>query len=76
MDSPALPQRKPAPGYETLPMQPTGDNDVFQAVVPADKINPRYDFMYFIEVMNNNSQGVIYPELDKETPYVMVKLDR
>jgi hypothetical protein len=62
--------------YETLPMEPTSEKDVFQAVVPANKINPRYDFMYFIEVMNNNGQGLIYPQLDKETPYVMVKLVR
>jgi hypothetical protein len=57
-------------------MEPTSEKDVFQAVVPANKINPRYDFMYFIEVMNNNSQGLIYPQLEKETPYVMVKLVR
>jgi hypothetical protein len=32
--------------------------------------------MYLIEVMDNNGNGRIYPDLNKETPYVFVKLIR
>jgi hypothetical protein len=62
--------------YETLPMHPTGENGSFQAIVPAEQINPKWDFMYFIEVMDNNGNGRIYPDLNKDTPYIFVKLIR
>ena len=29
--------------------------------------------MYFIEVMDNNGKGKIYPEFNVEHPYVIVK---
>jgi hypothetical protein len=32
--------------------------------------------MYFIEAMSKNGNGTIYPDLNKETPYVIVKLQR
>jgi hypothetical protein len=32
--------------------------------------------MYLIEVMDNNGNGRIYPDLNKETPYRFVKLIR
>ena len=62
--------------YETLPMQPTGRADEYQAVVPADKIDPQWDFMYYIEAMDNRGRGRIYPDLEEQTPYVVVKLRR
>jgi hypothetical protein len=62
--------------YQTLPMCPTEEKNVYQAVVPAEQINPKWDFMYLIEVMDNNGNGRIYPDLNKETPYVFVKLIR
>ena len=62
--------------YQTLPMQLTGDKDVYQAVVLAQQIDPKWDFMYFIEVMDNNGTGQIYPDLDTETPYRIVSLIR
>jgi hypothetical protein len=62
--------------YQTLEMLPAGEKDSYQAIVPADQINPEWDFMYFIEVMDNNRKGRIYPDLNKETPYGFVKLIR
>jgi hypothetical protein len=32
--------------------------------------------MYLIEVMDNQGKGKIYPDMNKETPYVFVKVDR
>ncbi len=32
--------------------------------------------MYLIEVMDNNDNGKIYPDLNKETPHIVVKLIR
>lgn len=62
--------------YETLPMQRVGTSDDYEAVVPADKIVPGWDFMYYFEVMDNAGNGKIYPDFEKETPYVVVKLAR
>lgn len=62
--------------YQTVAMQPTGEKDTYAVRVPAEQINPEWDFMYFIEVMNNNGIGAIYPDLAQETPYRVVKLIR
>jgi hypothetical protein len=62
--------------YQTMPMLPNGEKDSYQVTVPADQINPKWDFMYFIELMDNNGRGKIYPDLNKETPYRFVKIIR
>jgi hypothetical protein len=62
--------------YQTLPMPPSDEKDTYRVVVPAEQINPEWDFMYLIEVMDKNGMGKIYPDLNKETPYVIVKLVR
>jgi len=62
--------------YKTLPMTATAAKDIYTVTVPADALEARWDFMYFIEMMDNNQQGSIYPDVDKQTPYFMVKLKR
>ena len=62
--------------YKTLPMLPAGEKNSYQVIVSADQIDPKWDFMYLIEVMDNNGNGKIYPDLNKETPYIVVKLIR
>lgn len=60
--------------YQTLPMLQAGEKDLYQVIVPSEQINPKWDFMYLIEVMDNNGIGKIYPDLNRETPYIIVKL--
>lgn len=62
--------------YQTMRMLSTGEKDTFEAEVPAEQINPKWDFMYFIKIMDNENKGTIYPDLNKETPYIIVKLQR
>jgi len=62
--------------YKTLAMEPSEKSDIFKATVPAEQINPAWDFMYLIEVMDNNGRGKIYPDFNKETPYIITKLNR
>jgi len=62
--------------YQTLPLLSTGEKDTYQVIVPASQINPRWDFMYYLQVMDNKSRGRIYPDLNKETPYIITKLSR
>jgi hypothetical protein len=62
--------------YSTLEMHPTGQPGVYAATVPATALNPKWDFMYFIEAIPKSGDGAIWPDLLKETPYVIVKLER
>ena len=62
--------------YRTLPMLPTGTKDQFQTLIPATEVVPTWDLMYFLEVMNQQGHGQIHPDLNKETPYIVVKLQR
>ena len=62
--------------YQTLNMQPLGEPGRYAAVVPAEFLVPQWDFMYFIEAIDKAGNGVMWPDLAKEMPYVIVKLDR
>jgi len=60
--------------YQNLTMLPIEEDDTYQVIIPSEEINPEWDFMYLIEVMDNNGNGKIYPDFNKETPYIIVKL--
>jgi len=62
--------------YATLDMLPDGQPDEFAATVPADFIVPEWDFMYFIEALDNDGYGTQWPDLSKEAPYIFVHLNR
>jgi hypothetical protein len=62
--------------YRTLPMLPTGEKAEWSAVIPPENIPPTWDLMYYIEAMDNDGDGRMYPDLNKETPYIIVKLQR
>ena len=51
--------------YRTLPMLPTGEKDLYQAVIPAEHVVPAWDLMYLIEVMDNRGNGQIHPDLNQ-----------
>src|SRR5262249_7102619 len=61
--------------YETLEMQPLGEPGKYGAMVPGDFMVPQWDFMYFIEAIDKAGNGVMWPDLATEMPYVIVKLD-
>ena len=62
--------------FRTLAMLYKGDKNYFDAVIPGEEIVPTWDLMYFIEAMDRDGNGAIFPDLDEETPYVVVKLKR
>jgi hypothetical protein len=62
--------------YRTLPMATTDEKGQFRATIPEDEVVPAWDLMYFIEVMDSQGNGQIYPDLNKQTPYIIVKLRR
>ncbi|UCC96650.1 MAG: hypothetical protein JSW66_12485, partial [Phycisphaerales bacterium] len=62
--------------YKTIDMTPTGQKNLYRAVVPGTDIPAKYDFMYFIETMDSCGNGRIHPDLHKQAPYIVVKLER
>ncbi len=44
--------------------------------IPSEDVVTTWDRMYFIEVMEQHGTGGIYPDLNHETPYIIVKLQR
>jgi hypothetical protein len=62
--------------YESLEMRPTSKPDEYGVTVPASELSPRYDFMYYIEALDAAGRGVIFPDLETQTPYVVVSLKR
>jgi len=60
--------------FEMIPMTPTGEKDVFQATINLEKIDLQYDLMFLIELMDRKGNGFIYPDFNKETPYIIVPL--
>ncbi len=63
--------------YQIRDMQPAaGQPGVYTATIPGDALNPKWDFMYFIDAVDRADSGAIWPDLLKEAPYVIVKLQR
>jgi hypothetical protein len=62
--------------YRALPMLPVGDKGLFVATIPAEDVRTEWDLMYYVEVMNAKGVGRVYPDLEQETPYVVVTLRR
>jgi hypothetical protein len=62
--------------YATLEMKPTNEAGVFAATVPGEFIVPQWNLMYFIEVIDKPGNGLCWPDLAKEMPYVIVKVER
>jgi hypothetical protein len=62
--------------YQTLAMTPTDGKGNYEAVIPAGSIDPRFDFMYFIQAMDRERNGRMFPDFNKQTPYFIVHVDR
>jgi len=54
----------------------TGRKGEYRAIVPGEHVEAKWDFMYLFEVMDKKGNGKIYPDLEQEAPYVVVKLRR
>jgi hypothetical protein len=60
--------------FQVLTMLPTGRGSEYEATIPAENIDPHFDLMYMFEVMDSAGNGKIYPDLSRETPYVVVRI--
>jgi hypothetical protein len=60
--------------FKTLDMKPSKQKDEFEATIPGEEIKSKWDLMYLVEMMGKKKNGAIYPDLNKQTPYVVVKV--
>jgi hypothetical protein len=58
--------------YQTVEMSLDAKTGLYSASIPASFVDPKWDLMYFVEAVNNKGAGRMYPDLDIETPYVIV----
>jgi len=49
---------------------------LYAARIPGTFITAKWDLIYYVEAIDKNGNGRIYPDLDKETPYVIVAVQR
>jgi hypothetical protein len=62
--------------YQTAEMQYDPQTQLWSATIPGDFVVPQWDLMYFIEAVDTKGNGRMYPDMETEMPYVIVKLDR
>lgn len=62
--------------YKSINLVRAGSSGSYEGTIPAAELNPRWDFMYFFEVIDQQGNGKIYPDFEKETPYIVVRLER
>jgi hypothetical protein len=48
----------------------------YEAEIPGEFVAPEWDLMYLLEAVDNKGNGRMYPDMETETPYVIVELDR
>jgi hypothetical protein len=58
--------------YQTAEMTRDPKTGIYSAAIPASFVDPKWDLMYFVEAVNKNGAGRMYPDLEIETPYVVV----
>jgi hypothetical protein len=62
--------------FSVLEMQPMKTKGSYTATIPGEALDPTYDLMYLIEAMDGAGNGVLWPSLEEETPYIIVSLKR
>jgi hypothetical protein len=62
--------------YLTADMILNPKTGIYRARIPAAFIIPQWDLMYFVEVVDKQGNGRIYPDLDIETPYIVLAVKR
>jgi hypothetical protein len=62
--------------YRTAEMPLDAKTGNYTARIPAAFDDPQWDLMYFIEVMDKKGGGRMFPDLEVETPYVVIERPR
>jgi hypothetical protein len=62
--------------YLSVAMVRDGKTGLWAAGIPGGFIDPKWDLMYFVEAIDTAGNGRNYPDLEKESPYVVVPVER
>jgi hypothetical protein len=62
--------------YLTAEMTRDTKTGLYSAHIPGGFITPRWDLMYYVEVVDSHGNGRIYPDLEVATPYLVVGVKR
>ena len=62
--------------YRTAEMTLDSAAGTFRANIPGAFITPKWDLIYFVEVIGRSGEGRNYPDLDVQAPYVIVPVVR
>jgi hypothetical protein len=62
--------------YQTAEMTLDAQSGNYTARIPAAYDNPKWSLMYFVEVVDKNGAGRMYPDMEFETPYVVLPAHR
>ena len=62
--------------FQTAEMTLDAKTANYTARIPAAFDDPKWDLMYFIEVMDKKGDGRMFPDLEVETPYVVIERRR
>lgn len=57
--------------YTVTDMKPDA-NGLYTGVIPPDFIDPHWSLMFFVEAVDKAGNGRLYPDLEKDKPYVIV----
>ena len=62
--------------YQTAEMAIDSTSGAYAASIPASFIDPQWDLMYFVEIVDKKGNGRVYPDLEIETPYKALSVKR
>jgi hypothetical protein len=62
--------------YQTAEMKLDQKTGAYIGKIPGAFIDPKWDMMYFVEAIGTNGAGRMFPDLEVETPYVVVQVRR
>jgi hypothetical protein len=62
--------------YQTAEMTLDAKSGNYTARIPQAFADPKWDLMYFIEVVDQKGAGRMFPDLEVETPYVVITARR
>jgi hypothetical protein len=62
--------------YQSVDMTLDSRTSPYIGSIPASFIDPQWDLMYFVEIVDRQGNGRMYPDLETETPYIMLAVKR
>ncbi|MBC8609779.1 hypothetical protein H8702_01415 [Massilimaliae timonensis] len=52
------------------------ENGMFRAVIPKEYLNMDWHILYYLEVVDQLGNGLIFPDMKKQTPYYVITAER